>query len=1075
MDRVIEPGETPVAPALAGEEHFRLITGFADLFTAIVLATGFFAIAGLAGATLGPLAGFVIAAAAWWLGRPIVEERKFAAGGIVLALAFTIGIQATLAGMLGIIGAFIGAGASWLYWRRYKVPIAAAAAILTPILIIGGYSSGISSSLWWYGWFGRASAMAVLWGLIVFAIAMYWDLSDRLRQTRRSDVAFWLHLAAAPLIVHGAFAATGLGWRYFTQDPHLQPVLILFSLLAVVALIVDRRPILVSSLSYLVYAMSSVIDKNAVMAGITAVALLLGGGILVLAVGWNYIRSWLLRPLPDAWAARLPPPATSISQPIPDPEQPASEHEPLRLIFGFNDIFVSIGIGTVIVASVFFVVWQYVMPAFEARIPYAQAPMPDWRIVLVPGVAVWLLAEYFARIRRMALPSIQLAIAFSVVAWVAGLIFAALLLRPAILAAGFDGIAGAQRHATALKGPLFRASLGASLVATGANLLFYWRHKVPIAFALAMSALVFPAFVSAWTAHDLGGMNLPRTYNWQAPAVLGGLALFIVALLFDRSDRRRQTLRADTAFWLHFAASLFVLPAVFSFVQTLPAAAWIAAALFAALVLVAIVLDRRAPVLVAMPFVISAFATSGRTTAAITLVICVLLVATTLFWDRIRAAMQRQALIVGSGAVLAVLLAGISQVPAAESLERRPSIRIANTSEPLKINPDAEESFEHRPRIQIAKTSEPLKLTTDAELHAVGIYEGDEGEAPDVHGPVAKVLVNRPGKKVALILTSYDPVRWIITVAKGTTITEIYYSSYGGQPPSEVVVNGRQIGGAKPAKFDYAYEKKGLKFRQLLEKVQASTGRRGIDSFSGAYRPDPRGFVIASVSRDAELKNDRLIVTPAGELPRTTIRADLKGPGVYDLSGNLIAPLPSALVRSAYVPSRKEYYAISGKALKRYDASGKELSTIAFSLDVPTLSWPTDITFNSRLNQIVVSSLGGEGFLYSYDLTRKKWSAVSLRNQDYNSFQYDEVTGHYMATENYGRGIISEIGTDGEVIRKLDLNLLNVAGFADAFDLGNSQISFAAIPRRDYIAIVVSKRIYVYDRRTKSIRLTYAD
>lgn len=400
-------------------------------------------------------------------------------------------------------------------------------------------------------------------------------------------------------------------------------------------------------------------------------------------------------------------------------------------------------------------------------------------------------------------------------------------------------------------------------------------------------------------------------------------------------------------------------------------------------------------------------------------------------------------------ATLALLLAGISQVPAAES-------------------------FERSPRIRIATTAQPLRLTPDAELHAVGIYEGDDGEAPNVHGPVANVLVNRPGKKVALILMSYDPVRWTIAVAKGTTITEIYYSSYGGEPPSEVLVNGRKFAKAKPAKLDYAYEKKGLKFRRLLEKVQASTGRRGLESFSGAYRPDPRGFVIASVSRDTELKNDRLIATPPGELPRITIRADLKGPGIYDLSGNLVAPLPNALVRSAYVPSRKEYYAIAGKALKRYDASGKELGAIPFSLDVPTLSWPTDITFNSRLNQIVVSSLGGEGFLYSYDLTRKNWSAVSLRNRDYNSFQYDEVTGHYIGTENYGRGTISEIGTDGQVIRKLDLNLLNVAGFADAFDLGNSQISFSAIPRRDYFVIVVSKRIYLYDRRTRSIRLTYA-
>ncbi|MGK4495665.1 hypothetical protein ACSLVN_28040, partial [Klebsiella pneumoniae] len=35
-------------------------------------------------------------------------------------------------------------------------------------------------------------------GVLVFLLAMWWDMSDKERRTRRSDVAFWLHLAAAP-------------------------------------------------------------------------------------------------------------------------------------------------------------------------------------------------------------------------------------------------------------------------------------------------------------------------------------------------------------------------------------------------------------------------------------------------------------------------------------------------------------------------------------------------------------------------------------------------------------------------------------------------------------------------------------------------------------------------------------------------------------------------------------------------------------------------------------------------------------------------------------------------------------
>ena len=58
---------------------------------------------------------------------------------------------------------------------------------------------------------GRAAPAAIVrvaaWSspaaLVVFCIiAMSFDMSDRSRVTRRSDCAFWLHLLAAPLIVH---------------------------------------------------------------------------------------------------------------------------------------------------------------------------------------------------------------------------------------------------------------------------------------------------------------------------------------------------------------------------------------------------------------------------------------------------------------------------------------------------------------------------------------------------------------------------------------------------------------------------------------------------------------------------------------------------------------------------------------------------------------------------------------------------------------------------------------------------------------------------------------------------------
>jgi hypothetical protein len=123
--------------------------------------------------------------------------------------------------------------------------------------------------------------------------------------------------------------------------------------------------------------------------------------------------------------------------------------------------------------------------------------------------------------------------------------------------------------------------------------------------------------------------------------MVAGAILFTVAMVFDQSDRQRLTRRADTAFWLHVSASLLVLPALFSIGHGQPGGPWLTAAIFAGLILLAVAIDRRAPVLVAMPFVIAAFATSAKGAAPVTLAVCVVLIVTTLFWERLRAFLLR--------------------------------------------------------------------------------------------------------------------------------------------------------------------------------------------------------------------------------------------------------------------------------------------------------------------------------------------------------------------------------------------------------------------------------------------------
>lgn len=79
------------------------------------------------------------------------------------------------------------------------------------------------------------------------------------------------------------------------------------------------------------------------------------------------------------------------------------------------------------------------------------------------------------------------------------------------------------------------------------------------------------------------------------------------------------------------------------------------------------------------------------------------------------------------------------------------------------------------------------QLPADAseELHIVGVYEGEgaqHGPSSDVHltGVVEVVVHHRP-KPVVLALTSYEPVRWVITLRPGANVSRVLTQGYYDQ------------------------------------------------------------------------------------------------------------------------------------------------------------------------------------------------------------------------------------------------------------------------------------------------------
>ncbi|HWK36332.1 hypothetical protein [Sphingomonas sp.] len=304
-----------LAPAV-DEEAFRLLTGFNDIFVAIAIALLLAALAWIGSWAAKPLGGAAVAVAAWGLAEYFTRQRRMALPSILLLLAFVGGVAASLAGLLVQLNpdlpdradmaiaagiALVTAGAAWLHWRRFMVPITVAAGGAALVGVV------VSLALALTGGEDRTFyIMVLLGGAAMFAFAMWWDMSDTERRTRRADVAFWLHLAAAPMIAHSVFHMLGV----FNDD--IGPgtalvVLALYGVFGFVALAIDRRALLVSSLTYVLYALYALFQKAGVVELSAAfTGLVIGSALLLLSAFWHPTRRRVVSTLGDL-ARRLPP------------------------------------------------------------------------------------------------------------------------------------------------------------------------------------------------------------------------------------------------------------------------------------------------------------------------------------------------------------------------------------------------------------------------------------------------------------------------------------------------------------------------------------------------------------------------------------------------------------------------------------------------------------------------------------------------------------------------------------------------------------------------------------------------
>ncbi len=328
----------PVASASSGEaqtetqddEKLRFVSGFADIFVSLGLALFFsssaYLINSYAGATV-MWAG--LAALAWLLAEFFTRRHRLALPSIILLGLFAASVFMATSQLVAALNPTAPLnwwhpldGQSWmlahatsmalaglataaltgLHYARFRVPITIAAMAAALVASVIGLAYWIMPDISRRGFDG----LLLVSGILIFLLAMRFDMSDLPRVTRRTDIAFWLHLLAAPLIVHPLIAGLRHDGGALDTDSAVA-ILAIFLGLGLVSLIIDRRALLVSGLTYAGIAFGVLLQKTGVADKTPAATLLaLGLFILLLSALWHPLRQAVLELLPRALVLRLP-------------------------------------------------------------------------------------------------------------------------------------------------------------------------------------------------------------------------------------------------------------------------------------------------------------------------------------------------------------------------------------------------------------------------------------------------------------------------------------------------------------------------------------------------------------------------------------------------------------------------------------------------------------------------------------------------------------------------------------------------------------------------------------------------
>ncbi len=199
--------------------------------------------------------------------------------------------------------------------------------------------------------------------------------------------------------------------------------------------------------------------------------------------------------------------------------------------------------------------------------------------------------------------------------------------------------------------------------------------------------------------------------------------------------------------------------------------------------------------------------------------------------------------------------------------------------------------------------------------------------------------------------------------------------------------------------------------------------------------------------------------------------------GTYTPAGvqkESLEPLPNDVYHLTYDPGNKRYYGLGRQRVCRVDVEKRTAEKMSLGDDVPRLSWPCGIAFDTKRERVIVATLGGVGYLYAFSPKTEKWSLLAdLANLDLAGLVYDEKQDCLYGLHIGPRGAtFTQYNAKGAAVNEIPLVGDPLPPGLGAAPMG-PPAGLAAVD--GYVFIVADGGVYIVEPTSGMVRKTSKD